>query len=77
MLGVLIPVLGLAANVLIWEKDTLDIFYDGQIGATISTSYWVEQTLTQLGHAHATVTTLPSNLSSYDAVFVLLGWYRC
>jgi len=73
----ILPIFVFAANVLIWEKDSLDTFYDSQVGGTVDTPYWVQQTLTALGHTHATVNTLPSNLAPYDAVFVLLGWFRC
>ncbi|OGC41314.1 hypothetical protein A2Y85_07965 [candidate division WOR-3 bacterium RBG_13_43_14] len=73
----ILPVVALAANVLVWEYDSLDTFYDSQAGGTIDTPYWIQQTLTALGHAHTTTSTLPSNLAPYDAVFVLLGWFRC
>ncbi len=78
-LGVMLvlPVIALAANVLIWEYDTLDVFYDSQVGLTINTPYWVEQTLTAAGHTYTTTQTLPGNLAPYDAVFVMLGWFRC
>ena len=78
-MGVLlfIPMLAIAANVLIWEKDALDTFYDSQVGLTIDTPYWVEQTLSALGHTYTTVATLPTNLDPYDVVFVMLGWFRC
>ena len=36
-----------------------------------------ERELVELGHTVTVDTTLPSNLDGYDAVFCLMGWYRC
>jgi len=71
------PVLAVAANVFIWNYDPLDRFYDNTIGDSVDCSYWVEQTLDANGHTYTKGTLLPSDLSAYDAVFALLGWYRC
>jgi hypothetical protein len=71
------PILGMAANVFIWNFDPLDRFYDNQVGDTVDCAYWLEQTLAANGHTFNTSSTLSSTLDSYDAVFVTLGWYRC
>ena len=61
----------------IWNYDDADIFYCNEFGGDIDCSYWVEQTLAFNGHTFVTDTALPTDLSTYDAVFVLTGWYRC
>ncbi len=71
------PFLANAAQVYIWNYDQLDQFYDSQIGTTVDCAHWLEQTLSGNGHTVQTTTTLPADLSSYDVIFITLGWYRC
>jgi len=71
------PMLAVAANVFIWNCDPLDKCYDSTVGDSVDCSYWVEQPLDANGHTYVTGTSLPADLSGYDAVFALLGWYRC
>lgn len=73
----ILPAFMFAANVLVWEYDIYDRFYESDIGDSVSTIYWVEQTLSSLGHTVTTTTILPTNLDTYDVVFALLGWFRC
>jgi len=73
----LLPVSARAANVCVWNYDPLDQFYDPEAGDTIDCAYWLERELVELGHTVTVDTTLPSNLDGYDAVFCLMGWYRC
>lgn len=73
----LVPITAVAANVLIWNFDPLDRFYDAEVGDSVNCAYWLEQTLAANGHTYNTDVDLPLNLSGYDAVFVTLGWYRC
>ena len=73
----LIPIVSFAANVFIWNYDPLDKFYETAINDSVDCAYWVEQTLDAGGHTYVTDTLLPLDPSGYDAVFALLGWYRC
>ena len=67
-----------ASNICVWNYDTLDRFYDAEVGDSIDCSYHVAATLTDLGHTVSVLHGyLPGDLSGYDAVFALLGWYRC
>lgn len=67
-----------AADVCVWNYDTLDRFYDPQVGDSVDCAYWVARTLTSQGH---TVTLanryLPADISEFDIVFCLMGWFRC
>lgn len=73
----LLPIVTHAAHVYIWNYDPLDRFYESAIGDSVDCSYWVKQTLTSGGHTYVIGTTLPTDIDPYDAVFVLLGWFRC
>jgi hypothetical protein len=74
---ILIPTISYSAHVLIWEYDTLDIFYDPVIPESVDCPHWIAKALIDNGHTYETYPYLPSDLSSYDVVFVTLGWYRC
>lgn len=73
----LTPFLASAFHVCVWNFDTLDVFYDAQIGDSVDCAYWIEQTLGANEHTYETFTTLPGNLSPYDVVIVTLGFFRC
>jgi len=73
----LFPLLLNAGHMFIWNYDTLDKFYDSEVGDSVDCAYWLEQALTTDGHTFVTNTTLPADLSPYDGVLVTLGWYRC
>lgn len=67
-----------AANICVWNYDLLDRFYDPQVGDSIDCAYWVERTLTDQGHTVTSATRyLPADISGFDIVFCLMGWYRC
>lgn len=74
----LLPVLGIAANICVWNYDPLDRFYDPVVGDSVDCAYNVAQVLISQGHnVQVFNTSLPSGLSGYDIVFCLMGWYRC
>jgi hypothetical protein len=67
----------LASNVYIFNYDQEDLIYDPVVGDSIDTGYWIEQTLLSLGDTVDSGTALPSDLSPYDAVFMMMGMYTC
>jgi len=67
----------IAGNVCIYNYDQIDLIYDPVVGDSIDTGYWVEQTLLALGDTVDSGTELPSDLSGYDAVFMMMGMYTC
>lgn len=69
--------ISLAASVCIFNYDQVDLVYDPAVGDSIDTGYWVEQTLLALGDTVDSGTSLPADLSSYDAVFMMMGMYTC
>lgn len=73
----LIPAFLYSAHILIWEYDTLDIFFDPMVGDSVSCPHWIQKALDDNGHTHETYPQMPSDLSPYDAIFVTTGWFRC
>jgi hypothetical protein len=72
------PAVVKAANVCVWNYDPLDRFYDPAVGDSVDCAYNVEKVLTDLGYAvTVSESTLPASLDGFDAVFCLMGWYRC
>jgi len=74
----LVPAIAGAASICVWNYDTLDRFFDPARAESVDCAANVAAGLTALGHT-VTVsnTTLPTDISGYDAVFCLMGWYRC
>jgi hypothetical protein len=73
-----VPVALQAANVCVWNYDTLDRFYDTGVGDSVDCAYHVEKALTDLGHTiTVSDSVLPASLDEFDVVFCLMGWYRC
>jgi len=66
-----------AHNVFIYNYDQGDMIYDPVLGDSVDTGYWVEQLLLASGDDVDSGETLPSDLSSYDAVFMMMGIYTC
>jgi hypothetical protein len=81
--GVVFLILALAtgavrgANFFVWNYDPADLFFDPQVGDSVDGAYRVGQTLASQGHSVAIGTALPEDLSGYQAVFCLMGWFRC
>lgn len=77
ILILLIPSCLDAAYVLIWEYDTLDIFYDPVLAESVDCVHSLQKALLDNGHTYVTYPYLPTELNPYDVIFVTLGWYRC
>lgn len=79
LLLVLAVVVGSTAaySVYIYNYDTDDMIYDQVLGDSVDTGYWVEQLLLASGDDVDSGETLPSDLSSYDVVFMMMGIYTC
>ena len=66
-----------AVNVYIYNYDMDDLIYDPVLADSVDTGYWVEQLLLASGDDVDSGETLPSDLSSYDVVFMMMGIYTC
>jgi hypothetical protein len=76
LFGVLV-VAAPAANICVWNYDPVDRFYDPGLNDSVDCAYWVERDLAAAGHTVYADTLLPANISGFDAVFCLMGWFRC
>jgi hypothetical protein len=75
--AIILPALALGATICVWNYDSLDRYFDPALGDSADCSYRVRQALLDQGHIVAVVSNLPQDLTGYDAVFCLLGWFRC
>jgi hypothetical protein len=73
----LVPALAGAASICVWNYDTLDRFFDPVRAESVDCSVNVAAGLAALGHSVEVYSSLPGDISGYDAVFCLMGWYRC
>jgi hypothetical protein len=74
----MLPAVALAANVCLWNYDSLDRWFDPAAGESVDCARNVRQALVAQGHAVTVARqNLPTDLSEYDVVFGLMGWYRC
>lgn len=73
----LVPALAGAASICVWNYDTLDRFFDPARAESVDCATNVAAGLQALGHTAEVHTSLPGDISGYDAVFCLMGWYRC
>ena len=78
LLAALLPAAALAANVCVWNYDSLDRWFDPAAGESVDCAYNVQQALITQGHAVTVAQQfLPVDLSGYDVIMGLMGWYRC
>ncbi|MFO7676474.1 MAG: hypothetical protein R6X12_09190 [bacterium] len=76
--ALLLPLVAGAASICVWNYDPLDRFFDPAVGDSIDCSYWVERVLSEQGHSvEVHDSYLPGDITGYDLVFCLMGWYRC
>lgn len=66
-----------AYDVYIYNYDQGDLIWDPVLGDSVDTGYWVEQLLLASGDNVDSGTSLPTDLSSYDTVFMMMAIYTC
>lgn len=64
-------------SIYLWIFDSIDEFYDSDVGDSVNCGFGIEQALNANGYVCTKGTTLPSDLDPYDIMFVTLGWFRC
>jgi hypothetical protein len=72
-LAVIVP----AQEIFIWDHDkgADNMFYDPEGAGYVGCEFGVQRALTRNGYTHETLLYLPMDLSQYDVVFVILGWW--
>jgi hypothetical protein len=78
LLGALV-VAAPAASICVWNYDPVDRFYDPGLNDSVDCAYWVEHDLSAAGHTVSVFadSALPPSIDGFDAVFCLMGWFRC
>jgi len=66
-----------ASNVYIFNYDQGDLIWDPVLGDSVDTGYWIEELLIASGDNVDSGTSLPTDLSSYDTVFMMMAIYTC
>ncbi len=66
---------GLSQSIYIWDKDHNKLFADPEGGGNVDATYGVKKALDELGYAYTFGATLPSDISGYDVIFVVMGSY--
>jgi hypothetical protein len=64
-------------QILIWDHDkgADNMFYDPEGSGYVGCEYGIQRALSQNGVAATTLLYLPTDLSPYDAIFIVMGWY--
>ena len=75
LLLLIMPCYVFSQQVLIWDNDNNSDFLDPEGTGYVGCEFKIQQALTTNGITFTTVSTLPTDLSSYDVVFVTLGIY--
>lgn len=65
----------LSQDILLWDKDHSKKFPDPEGAGSVDASYGVEKALTDNGYAFVKQTKLPTDLSPYNIIFVIMGTY--
>ena len=75
-LAVLLAGQALPQQILIWDNDNGKTFTDPEGAGTVGCEYGIQEALTANGHTYTTRTgtTLPPDISTYDVIYVVLGW---
>jgi hypothetical protein len=66
-----------AQEILIWDHDLgeINVFQDPEGAGIVGCEFGIERALTQNGYSFTTLTYLPQDISSYDVIFVIMGWF--
>ena len=63
-----------AQEIFVWDNDKGKTFQDPETGSYVGCEYGVQQALATNGFSSATATSLPPDISTYDVIFIVLGW---
>ena len=62
-------------SILVWDKDHDKLFQDPEGAGLVDETYGIKKALDANGYSYTVVKTLPSDLTPYDIVFVIMGAY--
>ncbi|MBD3233495.1 MAG: hypothetical protein GF315_07195 [candidate division Zixibacteria bacterium] len=64
-----------AQQLLVWDNDNYSHYIDPESGSLVGCEQGIQNAILDAGYSYNPVSTLPSDLSQYDIVFVELGVY--
>lgn len=64
-----------AINILIWDNDQFITFNDPENYQQVGCQYGIEKALSANGYNYTSVYWLPRDLTAYDIIFIVLGFY--
>ena len=62
-------------SILVWDKDHNKTFQDPEGAGLVDETYGIKKALTENGYSFTAVQSLPSDLTPYDVIFVIMGVY--
>ena len=65
----------LSQDILVWDKDHNKTFTDPEGAGSVDACYGITKALTDNGETFTKVTVLPSDLTPYNILFVIMGTY--
>jgi hypothetical protein len=66
-----------AQEILVWDHDLGEenTFDDPEGAGTVGCEFSIQRALRQNDYNFTTLTDLPMDLSSYDVIFITMGWF--
>lgn len=64
-----------AINILIWDYDGFVTFNDPESYDHVGCQYGIEKALSANGYSYTSTYWLPRDLTPYDVIFIVLGFY--
>ena len=68
------PGVGQTQNILVWKNVGESVFYSAETGNEITSDFDIRLSLAANMRNFTEVTTLPEDLSTYDLIFITLGF---
>jgi len=62
-------------SILVWDKDHELLITDPEGAGMVDATYGITKALTDCGYAHSVTNSIPSDLSPYDILFIIMGNY--
>lgn len=64
-----------AQDILVWDKDHNKTFPDPEGAGAVDATYGVTKALDACGETYVTSMTLPTDLTPYNIIFIVMGTY--
>jgi hypothetical protein len=77
LLAFSLPALAPGQEILVWDHDkgSYNMFYDPETSLYVGCEFGIQRALENNGYDYTTTPWLPGDLSQYDVIFIVLGWF--